>query len=233
MENQNVEEKKPIYKKKWFLITVGIIVVLGLLPKGNNTDKNVSNDQKQSVENTNSGSSKTVENPKSNDNKSSTLESKLTKEIESIKKGIDFTSYRGNITSLQIETTLFKLWSDMIKEGQSSTNQNEVKLSNEMKKLVEKIQVKELPLIRKEYVDIVKEKLWEDNITVSCSGRGNNTINLESGRYFSNKVIAKDQETISEIIKTFRFKKSTYKAYDGQDEFTYYTLDTPNDNELY
>ena len=32
MENQNVEEKKPIYKKKWFLITVGIIVVLVYAP---------------------------------------------------------------------------------------------------------------------------------------------------------------------------------------------------------
>jgi hypothetical protein len=39
MDNQQVEGKKPIYKKKWFLITIGVIVVLGLLPKGNNGDK--------------------------------------------------------------------------------------------------------------------------------------------------------------------------------------------------
>ena len=39
MDNQQVEGKKPIYKKKWFLITIGVIVVLGLLPKGNDGDK--------------------------------------------------------------------------------------------------------------------------------------------------------------------------------------------------
>lgn len=35
MENQTDVVKKPIYKKKWFLITVGIIIVIILLPKGN------------------------------------------------------------------------------------------------------------------------------------------------------------------------------------------------------
>jgi hypothetical protein len=39
MENQTEVVKKPIYKRKWFLITVGIIVVIGLLPKGNSVDK--------------------------------------------------------------------------------------------------------------------------------------------------------------------------------------------------
>jgi uncharacterized integral membrane protein len=42
MENHTEVVKKPIYKRKWFLITVGIIVVIILLPKGNsNKDNNV------------------------------------------------------------------------------------------------------------------------------------------------------------------------------------------------
>jgi hypothetical protein len=39
MENHTEVVKKPIYKRKWFLITVGIFVLIGFLPKGNNGDK--------------------------------------------------------------------------------------------------------------------------------------------------------------------------------------------------
>ena len=233
MDNQQVEGKKPIYKKKWFLITVGIIVVIGLLPKGNNGDKGNSTNEKQVVENTNTVSGKSEDNSKETIKQPPSLESKISKEIESIKNGVDFTSYRGDVTSLQIETTLFKLWGDLVKEGLNSSNPNDVKLSNQLKKLVSQTQVKELPIIRKEYVNIIKEKLWEDNIKVSSSGKGNTTINLSGGSFFNNKNKSEVQKTISEILSLFRFKQSTYRGYDGQDEYTYYTLDTPNDNELY
>jgi len=228
MENHTDVEKKPIYKKKWFLITVGIIVVIILLPKGNSdktdkvTDKTVVGNNKNTEVNKNE-----------NNTVSNTLETKLTKEIESIKKGIDFTEYRGDVVKLQLETTLFKVWSDLINEGLSSSNPNDVKLSNELKKLVSKVQEKELPLIRKDYVDIVSQKLWEENIKVSGSGRGTTTINLSGGTFFSNKNKSEVQKTLSDILTNFRFKESTYRAYESQDEYTSYTMETPKDNELY
>jgi hypothetical protein len=228
MENHTDVEKKPIYKKKWFLITVGIIVVIILLPKGN-SDKTDKVTDKTVVEN----NKNTEVNKTDNNTISNTLETKLTKEIESIKKGIDFTEYRGDVVKLQLETTLFKVWSDLIKEGLSSSNPNDVKLSNELKKLVTKVQEKELPLIRKDYVDIISQKLWEENIKVSGSGRGTTTINLSGGTFFNNKNKSEVQKTISDILTNFRFKQSTYRAYESQDEYTYYTMETPKDSELY
>jgi hypothetical protein len=228
MENHTDVEKKPIYKKKWFLITVGIIVVIFLLPKGN-SDKTDKVTDKTVVEN----NKNTEVNKTDNNTISNTLETKLTKEIESIKKGIDFTEYRGDVVKLQLETTLFKVWSDLIKEGLSSSNPNDVKLSNELKKLVTKVQEKELPLIRKDYVDIISQKLWEENIKVSGSGRGTTTINLSGGTFFNNKNKSEVQKTISDILTNFRFKQSTYRAYESQDEYTYYTMETPKDSELY
>ena len=228
MENHTDVEKKPIYKKKWFLITVGIIVVIILLPKGNSDKTDKVTDKTVVEKNKNTEVNKTDNNTVSN-----TLETKLTNEIESIKKGIDFTEYRGDVVKLQLETTLFKVWSDLIKEGLSSSNPNDVKLSNELKKLVTKVQEKELPLIRKDYVDIVSQKLWEENIKVSGSGRGTTTINLSGGTFFNNKNKSEVQKTISDILTNFRFKQSTYRAYESQDEYTYYTMETPKDSELY
>ena len=229
MENQTEVVQKPIYKRKWFLITVAIIVVIILLPKGNSNITNEVSD-KTVVENSNKNSEV---NKTENETISNTLEIKLTKEIESIKKGIDFSGYRGEVVKLQLETTLFKVWSDLIKEGLNSSNPKDVKLSNELKKLVLKVQEKELPLIRKDYVDIISQKLWDENIKVSGSGRGTTIINLSGGTFFNNKNKSEVQKTISDILKNFRFKQSNYRAYESQDEYTSYTMETLKDSELY
>lgn len=228
MENQTEVVQKPIYKRKWFLITVGIIVVIILLPKGNSNKTNEVTDKTVVESSKNSEVNKTE-----NETISNTLEIKLTKEIESIKKGIDLTEYRGEVIKLQLETTLFKVWSDLIKEGQSSSNPKDVKLSNELKKLVLKVQEKELPLIRKDYVEIISQKLWEENIKVSGSGRGTTIINLSGGTFLNNKNKSEVQKTISDILKNFRFKQSNYRAYESQDEYTSYTMETLKDSELY
>lgn len=232
MENHTEVVKKPIYKRKWFLITVGIIVVIILLPKGNSDQNKKVSEQSGTVNNSSKDSK--IENVKEDTTpKVSTLETRLSKEIEEIKKGIDFSVYRGEILKLQIETSMFKLWGDLIKEGLNSSNPVEVKLSNELQKLVSKVQQKELPLIRKDYIEIVRQKLWEENIKVSGSGRGTTTINLSGGTFFSNKNKSEVQNTLSDILTNFRFKQSTYRAYESQDEYTYYTMETPKDSELF
>lgn len=43
MENQTEVVQKPIYKRKWFLITVGIIVLIILLPKQKSVDDSNNN----------------------------------------------------------------------------------------------------------------------------------------------------------------------------------------------
>lgn len=222
MEVQNDETKKPFYKKKWFLITLGVLVVIAIIPKGNNVESGTSS-PKDSV-------SKSTEVTKDKPS----LDSRLTKEIESIKKGIDFTSYYGKeIVNLQLVTVLFTSWSEMVKEGLNSSNPNDVKLANELKKLVSRTQVKELPQIRKNYIDIARKKLWENNIEVSGGGKGNTVINLTGGSFFNNKNKAEVQGTLSSILQEFRFKRSNYRAYDGQDEYTYYTIESPDDGEMY
>lgn len=224
MDNQSEVEKTPFYKKKWFLITIALLVVIAVIPKGNNGTTN--------TESTTGSDTSEVKNEDTK-KETVTLESRLTKEIESIKKGIDFSSYRGEVVQLQLVTVLFRSWSEMIKEGLGSSNPNDVKLANELKKLVVKTQEKELPQIRKHYVEVIRKKLWENNIEVSGGGSKNTTITLVGGSFFNNKNKSDVQGTISSILTDFRFKRSNYKAYDSQDEYTYYTIDSPSDGELY
>lgn len=219
MDEQTDVATKPFYKKKWFLITLGVLVVLAILPKGNSVDSETE-PPKDSVK------------TEVSKNKP-TLESRLKKEIESIKDGVDFSTYRGEIVNLQLAIVMFTVWGDIVREGLNSTNPQDVKLANELKKLVVNTQEKELPNLRKNYVEVAKKKLWENNIEVSGGGKGNTTINLTGGSFFNNKNKSDVQGTLSSILQQFRFKRSNYRAYDGQDQYDYYTIDSPQDGELY
>jgi hypothetical protein len=84
-----------------------------------------------------------------------------------------------------------------------------------------------------DYVDIISQKLWDENIKVSGSGKGTTTINLSGGTFFSNKNKSEVQKTLSDILTNFRFKESTYRAYESQNEYTSYTMETLKDSELY
>jgi len=95
--------------------------VVAVLPKGNTGDNN--------TESTKSSDTSVVKNEDTKKD-TPTLESRLTKEIESIKEGIDFSQFRGEVVQLQLVTVLFRSWSEMIKEGLGSSNPNEVKLAN-------------------------------------------------------------------------------------------------------
>jgi len=102
------------------------------------------------------------------------------------------------------------------------------KKSKEFEDLIISKQKTEFPKMRKRYGDIVKDKLWEENIQVKVFGSGNTTIDFVAGIYASNKNIKDHQETLNDILHKLRFKRSQYRWYSGAD-YTYYTLTVPKD----
>ncbi len=224
----SVKEKKPIYKRLWFLLLTGFVILVIIVPK-KSTDsqggESVTKDTLQSTE-----SKKEVS--QSSGVKDSDYLDRVGKEIESIKKGIDFSGYKDEISSLQIELSLFKLWGKMVEEGVNSSNQKEVQSGKKLQSMVSKVQMKEFPRLRKEYGRISRSKLWENNIEVSVSGNGTSIITFTSGIFLSNKNISESYSKLSEILSMFRFKKCQFKGYDSQEGFSYYTLETPKDSEV-
>ena len=161
------------------------------------------------------------------------LKERLERELssEALTKGLKTDTYRGSVEALQMELVLFGMWASIIQEGEASNDENK-KLASAIRKKVTAIQVAEFPKLRKAYVDIVANKLWEENITVTVQGNGNNIINFTGGIFVNNKNIKQMQETIYDIVKMFRFKQIRYRWFKGADEYTYYDLEVPKDNEL-
>jgi hypothetical protein len=156
----------------------------------------------------------------------------LEREIKSINDGVDFSTYRGTVDSLQMEHVLFGYWADIIKKGENSDDPEIQKLAKQLKSKVVNLQVREFPRLRKEYVDVAAKKMWENDIEVYANGTGNRYINFTGGLFAANKNKKVFQEQLHEILTMFRFNQSRYRWYKGADEYTYWTIYEGKDSDL-
>lgn len=160
------------------------------------------------------------------------LTKQLEREIESVDKGIDFDKYKGSIQELTIGIALFNTWATIISNGENSSVKKDKDLAKRLKYKISKIQTKEFPKIRKAYGKLMAKKLWEHDITVTTSGSRNQRINFVGGMFAANKNKKQFQEEIHENLYLYRFDRSNYRWYKGQDEYTYYKISSPSDKEV-
>lgn len=175
---------------------------------------------------------KEIEAKKSAEEEKLKQKEQLEREIKSINDGVDFSTYRGTVDSLQMELVLFGYWADIIKKGENSDDPEIQKLAKQLKSKVVNLQVREFPRLRKEYVDVAAKKMWENDIEVYANGTGNRYINFTGGLFAANKNKKVFQEQLHEILTMFRFNQSRYRWYKGADEYTYWTIYEGKDSDL-
>lgn len=156
----------------------------------------------------------------------------LERELKSIEDGVDFSTYRGTVDALQIEIVLFGTWANIITEGLSSDDPEIKKLAKQLKPKVETLQEQEFPKLRQEYATVVGKLMWEHDIDVTASGRGNTYLNFTGGLFAANKNKKDFQEQLKDAPSMFRFKQTRYRWYKGDSEYTYYTTYEGKDNDL-
>ncbi|PIF30805.1 hypothetical protein CLU81_1255 [Flavobacterium sp. 9] len=156
----------------------------------------------------------------------------LEREITSIDEGINFSNYRNTIEAVQMELVLFSAWSHTINDALISDNSEVRSLGKKLEQKVKKIQINEFPILRKAYRDAIYQKLWKENIETEVIGKKSKTIQFTGGIFANNANKQQTQETLHDVLKMFRFTKVNYKWYEGDDEFTYYEIDSPNDGDL-
>lgn len=234
-------DKKERTRKKSALVYGGLTILFFIL-FGVATDRNkgdvLSNKEQQKATSstinedpTNSKSSATASTATDDTNGSEKTKEQLKRELASFEKPYDNGSYQGTIEAVQMELVLFGAYANIIKEGKDSPDDENKKLADRLEKKVTARQVKEFPILRKNYAKAAAEKLWENDIYMTTSGSNNSIVNLTGGLFAANKNIAETQKTLLDILSQFRFKEVRYRWYKGADEFTYYKLDTPKDSD--
>lgn len=237
-------DKKKRTRKKSSLVYGGLTILFFILFGVTSDRKKADTANNKEVKTTTATSTKNEEpdNSKSSTEPSSTAateelnssektKEQLKRELASFDKPYDNSSYQGTIESVQMGLILYGVYANIIKEGKDSPDEENKKLADQLQKKVTARQVKEFPVLRKNYAKVAAEKLWESNIYMTTSGGNNSIVNLSGGLFASNKNIAETQKTLLEIFTQFRFKEIRYRWYKEADEFTYYKIDSPKDSD--
>lgn len=160
------------------------------------------------------------------------LKEQLKLELASYDKPFDVQQYRGTVTALQLEVVQFALIAGIVNKGLKSDDKETNQLASKLKSKVVARQIKEFPKMRYDYGKSAAEKMWENNIYISTSGPKNSILNLTGALFANNKNIADTQKLLADILTNFRFKEVRYRWYRGEEEFTYYKVETSKDNKL-
>jgi len=113
------------------------------------------------------------------------------------------------------------------KELERLVTQARDKLKNEQRK--------EFPLLRQEFAKLLHKTGWRENIEVKAKGNGNSHLEFTNVMFANNANIDDFQKKllidtgVLNNIKLFRFKRVAYKWSKYDDEYTYYSYDTPAD----
>ncbi|NML68796.1 hypothetical protein HHL23_03160 [Chryseobacterium sp. RP-3-3] len=209
---------KPFFLKKRFLIPFGILLLL--LIKCTKTDTSTPQNKKVSIQ-TEKKSEEKID-----------LKTKLENNIKGIDEGQDLAKNVKSLDGIVIVLALYKVYSSIINEGKSSKNNDEQELAKKLEKKVIDSQVKTFPKLRRIYYELIKEKLWVNDVDVKILGPNNKTIQFTAGYFASNKNIQETQTTLHEMLLNLRFKQTQYKWYSGDDEYTYYNIESSKDSEI-
>jgi len=157
------------------------------------------------------------------------LQKQIQREINTL-KNFDSSQYKTSVESISVELAFLPVWVDMINEAKESDSQELNNLSEQLTQSVKQFQIKEFPVMRKEYGKLMNNVLWEHNIEVKVLGSYNSTIELIGGYFADNANIKEMQQEIQEMLTQLRFDRVNYKWYKYASEYQYYKLDSTADN---
>lgn len=109
----------------------------------------------------------------------------------------------------------------LVQDADSSGVDSIVGLGAQYRKYLAKTQATQFPAMRKAIAVGLKNRLWEEDITVSYSGPGNVRLHFVGGRFASNKNIKAYIEALEPVVSNYRFKRVTFQWYASGD-YTYY-----------
>lgn len=120
-----------------------------------------------------------------------------------------------------------------VAKGYANDDNKEIKTrAQKLQKNLKALRIRVMPVLRKRWVEASDRQLWENDIDARCLGKGNTVVEFTGGTFAANANIKTAQDGISDALYKLRFKQSRYKWYSGDDEYTYYKMETPADGDL-
>jgi len=123
----------------------------------------------------------------------------------------------------------------LFERSEKVQNKEVKKLLAQAKNKLKKQQQRIFPLLRKEYADVWAKALWRNDIEVRAVGAGNSRLEFIGGIFARNANIEDAHKAYFKdkfVVKGLRFKRIAYLWSKNDEEYTYYSLDTPADEAI-
>lgn len=212
----NIQVKKPYYKKWWFWVIVVFVVLvfIGSLSGNQQTGKQ--------------------QNPNNSNNLQTAQKSfkeQLTSAIDSLNKLENFDVSNIEKDELFTIAQSFLSFGEAINKAKTDTDKEIQDLGKELERKLIVVQTKQLPKMRKTYSEIMRKKLWEENIDVKIIGSKNEILELIGVVFANNKNIKAFNDPIYLSLKQLRFDQVRYRWIENGDGSSL-ELESPKDNEI-
>lgn len=148
-------------------------------------------------------------------------------------KTFDGASMRKTERGLGIAVETFQKWAETIERSKGfELSKEEAKSVKEFAAASVRVQRREFPLLRAQFGRFADQAGWQHDLRVNTSGPGNSYCDYTSVIFASNAGIKQIQETVQEMLFKLRFKRSRFRWYRGSDQFTYFKINSPRDDQL-
>jgi len=135
----------------------------------------------------------------------------IEKHIRAVEGSEHFIKSNNNTEGVIMAISMMDATASVIQEGFNTGNKEVISLTKKLKKMAITSQEVNLPKLRAIYGNFLKEKLGEQNFTVTVSGKKKNVLSFTGYAFADNKNIKMFHDNLSAMLHLTRFKQSLFK----------------------
>ena len=151
-------------------------------------------------------------------------------EAEATLGSFDFTSGLEDTDDVAASLAMLDFFSGVAAE--SPSGEADKALREGFTKKLRATQRRVLPVLRDKYGPALRARLWEADGKAKTVGQGYRTVELIAAAFAANRNIKTIYETLYPSLMRLRFTRAQFRWYDGADEYQYYTLKPPSDDDI-
>ncbi|MDJ1500512.1 hypothetical protein [Xanthocytophaga agilis] len=153
----------------------------------------------------------------------------LQRGIDALKKPMNLARYKTSKDSILMEVDLFDYWDIRITDGELSDDPEEQKLALVLRSKLLPLRLKEFPLMRKAWVDLLNQKLRKQGIEASIRGKDTRTIRFVGALLHYSYDEEDLYDSLEYAMQSLRFNNYEYLWYESQKDYLHYQTKTSPD----
>jgi hypothetical protein len=138
----------------------------------------------------------------------------------------------SSVRNIELTAILFWSYALTVEKYKNHTDSEIKNLALSLERKTSALQIKQFPIMRKEYTKLVDQTMWEYNIDVYSKWTWNWTIEFVWWYFANNKNKLDTYSTLKEMLKLLRFDRANFKWYEYDDNYTYWEVWGITDNKV-